>query len=116
MFLPCGYETESHSLDTGFSDVFPQTIDSTLAFSSSDSVSYDCDYPVFNSDIELPSSPLELPVLSEMPLPEDAPSAAVPNIALPTRWSGVSSPLLPTAEPKGMCDSASLTCKERWVV
>ena len=113
MFLPCGYETESHSLDVNFSEVYPQTIDSTLAFSSSDSVSFDYDFPVFNSDIELSSSPLEPPVLSVSPLLVDAPNPPVPNIALPPQWSGVFSALPPRVETKGVCDSAPVSCKER---
>lgn len=120
MFLPCGYETESHSLDVNFSEVYPQTIDSTLACSSSDSVSFDYDFPVFNSDIELSSSPLEppvlsesSPVLSESPLLVDSPNPSVPNIALPPQWSGVFSALPPRVETKGVCDSAPVSCKER---
>lgn len=113
MFLPCGYETESHSLDVNFSEVYPQTIDSTLACSSSDSVSFDYDFPVFNSDIELSSSPLEPPVLSESPLLVDVPNPSVPNIALPPQWSGVFSALPPRVETKGVCDSAPVSCKER---
>ena len=113
MFLPCGYETESHSLDVNFSEVYPQTIDSTLAFSSSDSVSFDYDFPVFNSDIELSSSPLEPPVLSESPLLVDSPNPSVPNIALPPQWSGVFFTLPPRVETKGVCDSAPVSCKER---
>lgn len=113
MFLPCGYETESHSLDVNFSEVYPQTIDSTLAFSSSDSVSFDYDFPVFNSDIELSSSPLEPPVLSESPLLVDVPNPSVPNIALPPQWSGVFFTLPPRVETKGVCDSAPVSCKER---
>ena len=113
MFLPCGYETESHSLDVNFSEVYPQTIDSTLACSSSDSVSFDYDFPVFNSDIELSSSPLEPPVLSESPLLVDVPNPSVPNIALPPQWSGVFSALPPWVETKGVCDSAPVSCKER---
>ena len=102
----------SHSLETSFSDVCSQTIDSTLAFSSSDSVSFDYDYPVFNSDIELPSSPVEFPVLSEVPAVKEVPITAVPNIALPTHWSGVFS-IPPVAERKEVCGSANMTCKER---
>lgn len=113
MFLPCGYETESHSLDVNFSEVYPQTIDSTLACSSSDSVSFDYDFPVFNSDIELSSSPLEPPVLSESPLLVDVPNPSVPNIALPPQWSGVFSALPPRVETKGVCDSVPVSCKER---
>lgn len=127
MFLPCGYETESHSLDVNFSEVYPQTIDSTLACSSSDSVSFDYDFPVFNSDIELSSSPLEppvlsesspalsesSPVLSESPLLVDVPNPSVPNIALPPQWSGVFFTLPPRVETKGVCDSAPVSCKER---
>lgn len=113
MFLPCGYETESHSLDVNFSEVYPQTIDSTLACSSSDSVSFDYDFPVFNSDIELSSSPLEPPVLSESPLLVDVPNPSVPNIALPPQWSGVFFTLPPRVETKGVCDSAPVSCKER---
>ena len=113
MFLPCGYETETHSLDVNFSEVYPQTIDSTLACSSSDSVSFDYDFPVFNSDIELSSSPLEPPVLSESPLLVDVTNPSVPNIALPPQWSGVFSALPPWVETKGVCDSAPVSCKER---
>ena len=120
MFLPCGYETESHSLDVNFSEVYPQTIDSTLACSSSDSVSFDYDFPVFNSDIELSSSPLEppvlsesSPVLSESPLLVDVPNPSVPNIARPPQWSGVFFTLPPRVETKGVCDSAPVSCKER---
>lgn len=113
MFLPCGYETESHSLDVNFSEVYPQTIDSTLACSSSDSVSFDYDFPVFNSDIELSSSPLEPPVLSESPLLVDVPNPSVPNIARPPQWSGVFSALPPRVETKGVCDSVPVSCKER---
>ena len=100
-------------MDVNFSEVYPQTIDSTLACSSSDSVSFDYDFPVFNSDIELSSSPLEPPVLSESPLLVDVPNPSVPNIALPPQWSGVFSALPPRVETKGVCDSAPVSCKER---
>lgn len=110
-------------MDTGFSEVYPQTIDSTLAFSSSDSVSFDCDFPVFNSDIELSSSPLEPPVLSESSpalsessLLTDTPTPSVPNIALPPQWSGVLYAMPPRVETKGVCDSAPVSCKERYGV
>ena len=100
-------------MDVNFSEVYPQTIDSTLACSSSDSVSFDYDFPVFNSDIELSSSPLEPPVLSESPLLVDVPNPSVPNIALPPQWSGVFFTLPPRVETKGVCDSAPVSCKER---
>ena len=100
-------------MDVNFSEVYPQTIDSTLACSSSDSVSFDYDFPVFNSDIELSSSPLEPPVLSESPLLVDVPNPSVPNIALPPQWSGVFSALPPRVETKGVCDSVPVSCKER---
>ena len=100
-------------MDVNFSEVYPQTIDSTLACSSSDSVSFDYDFPVFNSDIELSSSPLEPPVLSESPLLVDVPNPSVPNIALPPQWSGVFFTLPPRVETKGVCDSVPVSCKER---
>lgn len=112
MFLTCGYGTGSHSLESCFPEEYPQTIDSTLAFSSSDSFSFDYASSVLNSDIELPTVPVEVPVLTDVPVLKEDPSTAVPNIALPTNWSGVSC-IPPMAERREVYDTSNMTCKER---